>query len=59
VLNGNNNAHDALEGKMLMAQAEKLKSDNADQKGKGGNKPWKNKSKDKTDGSKERIGRLS
>jgi len=37
MLHGNNNTHDALECKTLMAQAKKLKSNNgANKKGKGG-----------------------
>jgi len=50
MLHGNNNTHDTSECKTLMAQAKKLKGDNgANNKGKAGNKSWKNKSKDATD----------
>jgi len=56
MLHGNNNAHDASECKTLMAQAEKLKGDNgANQKGKGGNKSWKNKAKDDTNDPKKEL----
>jgi len=49
MLHGNNNAHDTSECKTLMAQAKKLKGKTgANQKGKGGNKSWKNKAKDET-----------
>jgi len=60
VLHGNNNTHDTLECKTLMAQAKKLKGDNgADKKGKGGgNKSWKNKAKDKTEDSKKELAGL-
>jgi len=60
MLHGNNNAHDALECKTLMAQAKTLKGDNgANQKGEGGgNKSWKNKAKDKTDDSKKELAAL-
>jgi len=55
MLHGNNNTHGTSECKTLRVQAEKLKGDNgANQKGKGGNKSWKNKAKD----LKERVGRL-
>jgi len=54
MLHGNNNAHDTSECKTLMAQAKKLKGINSgNQKGKGGNKSWKNKAKDETDDSKK------
>jgi len=39
-------------------QAKKLKGNNANQKGKGGNKSWKNKSKGKTDDSKKELAAL-
>jgi len=40
MLHGNNNTHDTMECKTLMAQAKKLKGNNGtNQKGKGGNKP--------------------
>jgi len=55
VLHGNNNPHDASEHKTLMAQAKKLKGNNANQKGKGNNKTWKNKSKNETDNSKKEL----
>jgi len=56
---GADNAHDALECKTLMAQAKKLKGNNgANQKGKGGNKSWKNKAKDKTNDSKKELAAL-
>jgi len=62
MLHGNNNTHDTSECKTLMAQAKKLKGDNGannnNNKGKGGNKSWKNKAKDKTDDSKKRVGRF-
>jgi len=38
MLHGNNNTHDTSECKTLMAQAKKLKGNNANQKGKGSNK---------------------
>jgi len=38
-----------------MAQAKTFKGNNANQKGKGGNKSWKNKSKGKTDNSKKEL----
>jgi len=45
-----------------MAQAEKLKGDNGannnNNKGKGGNKSWKNKAKDETDDSKKELAAL-
>jgi len=53
MLHGNNNTHDTSECKTLMAQAKKLKGNNA--KPKGGNKTWKNKSKDDTDDSKKEL----
>jgi len=56
MLHGNNNTHDTLKHKTLMAQAKKLKGNNgANQKGKGSNKSWKNKAKDKTDDSKKEL----
>jgi len=59
MLHGNNNTHDTSECKTLMAQAKKLKGNNgANQKGKGGNKSWKNKAKDKTDDSKKELAAL-
>ena len=59
MLHGNNNTHDTSECKTLMAQAKKLKGNNsANQKGKGGNKSWKNKAKDKTDDSKKELATL-
>jgi len=62
MLHGNNNAHNTSECKTLMAQAKKLKGDNGansnDNKGKGGNKSWKNKAKDKTDDSKKELAAL-
>mgnify|MGYP007080237835 CR=1 FL=1 len=59
MLHGNNNAHNTSECKTLMAQAKKLKGNNgADKKGKGGNKSWKNKAKDKTDDSKKELAAL-
>jgi len=59
MLHGNNNTHDTLECKTLMAQAKKLKGNNgANKKGKGGNKSWKNKAKDKTDDSKKELAAL-
>ena len=54
VLHGNNNTHDTSECKTLMVQAKKLKGNNGpNQKGKGDNKSWKDKAKDKTDDSKK------
>jgi len=54
MLHGNNNTHDALECKSLMVQAKKLKGNNgANNKGKDGNKSWKNKAKDDTNDSKK------
>jgi len=42
-----------------MAQAKKLKGNNsANQKGKGGNKSWKNKAKDETNDSKKELAAL-
>jgi len=59
VLPGNNNTQDTSECKTLMAQAKKLKGNNsANQKGKGSNKSWKNKAKDKTDDSKKKLAAL-
>jgi len=59
MLHGNNNAHDTSECKTLMAQAKKLKGDNgANQKGKGGNKSWKNKAKGETDDLKKESAAL-
>jgi len=59
MLHGNNNTHDTSECKPLMAQAKKLKGNNrANQKGKGGNKSWKNKAKDKTNNSKKELAAL-
>jgi len=59
VLHGNNNDHGTSECKTLMAQAKKLKGNNsANQKGKGGNKSWKNKAKDETDNSKKELAAL-
>jgi len=59
MLHGNNNAHDTSECKTLMAQAKKLKGNNgANQKGKGGNKSWKNKAKDDTNDSKKELAAL-
>jgi len=56
MLHGNNNAHDTSECKTLMAQAKKLKGNNGtNQKGKGGNKSWKNKAKDATNNSKKEL----
>jgi len=49
MLHGNNNTHETSECKTLMAQAKKVKGNNANQKGKGNNKTWKNKSKGETD----------
>jgi len=49
----------ASECKTLMAQAKKLKGDNcANQKGKGGNKSWKNKAKDDANDSKKELAAL-
>ena len=59
MLHGNNNTHDTSECKTLMAQAKKLKGNNgANNKGKGGNKSWKNKAKDETDDSKKELAAL-
>jgi len=59
MLHGNNNTHDTSEGKTLMAQAKKLKGNNgAYQKGKGGNKSWKNKAKHETNDSKNELAAL-
>jgi len=59
MLHGNNNAHDTSECKSLMAQAKKLKGNNgANNKGKGGNKSWKNKAKDDTNDSKKELAAL-
>jgi len=59
MLHGNNNTHDTSECKTLMAQAKKLKGNNgANQKGKSGNKSWKNKAKDKTDDLKKELAAL-
>jgi len=59
MLHGNNNTHDTSECKTLMAQAKKLKGNNsANQKGKGGNKSWKNKAKDKTNNLKKELAAL-
>jgi len=59
MLHGNNNTHDTLECKTLMAQAKKLKGNNgANQKGKGGNKSWKNKAKDDTNDMKKELAAL-
>jgi len=62
VLHENNNAHDTSECKTLMAQAKKLKgndgANNNNNKGKGGNKSWINKAKDKTDDSKKELAAL-
>jgi len=59
MLHGNNNTHDTLECKTLMAQAKKLKGINgANQKGKGGNKSWKNKAKDETNDLKKELAAL-
>jgi len=62
VLHGNNNTHDTSECKTLMGQAKKLKgnndANNNDNKGKGGNKSWKNKAKDKTDDPKKELAAL-
>jgi len=54
-----NNTHDTSECKTLMVQAKKLKGNNgANQKGKGGNKFWKNKAKDETNHSKKELAAL-
>jgi len=58
MLYGNNNTHNTSECKTLMAQAKKLKGNNANQKGKGGNKSSKNKSKGETDNSKKELAAL-
>jgi len=59
MLHGNNNTHDTAECKTLMVQAKKLKGKNrANQKGKGSNKSWKNKAKDKIDNSKKELAAL-
>jgi len=59
MLDGNNNVHDTSECKTFMVQAKKLKGNNgANQKGKGGNKPWKSKAKDKTNDSKKELATL-
>jgi len=62
MLHGNNNTHDTSECKTLMAQAKKLKGNNGannnNNKGKGGNKSWKNKAKDKADDSKKELAAL-
>jgi len=59
MLHGNNNTHDTSECKTPMAQAKKLKGNNGtNNKGKGGNKSWKNKAKDKTDDSKKELAAL-
>jgi len=59
MLHGNNNTHNTSECKTLMAQAKKLKGNNgANQKGKGGNKSWKNKAKDETNDSKKELAAL-
>jgi len=59
LLHGNNNTHDTLECKTLMAQAKKLKGNNGtNQKGKGGKKSWKNKAKDETNDSKKELATL-
>ena len=59
LLHGNNNTHDTLECKTLMAQAKKLKGNNGtNQKGKGGNKSWKNKVKDETNDLKKELAAL-
>jgi len=56
MLHGNNNTHNTLECKTLMAQAKKLKGNNgANQKGKGGNTSWKNKAKDETNDRKKEL----
>jgi len=43
---------------IAMAQAKKLKGNNANQKGKGNNKSWKSKSKGETDDSKKDLAAL-
>jgi len=59
MLHGNNNTHDTLECKTLMAQAKKLKGNNgANQKGKAHNKSWKNKANDKTNDLKKELAAL-
>jgi len=62
MLHGNTNTHDTSECKTLMAQAKKLKgndgANNNNNKGKGGNKSWKNKAKDATDDSKKELAAL-
>jgi len=59
MLRGNNKTHNTSECKTLMAQAKKLKGNKvADQKGKGGNKSWKNKAKDETNDSKKKLAAL-
>jgi len=59
LLHGNNNTHTTDECNMLKAQAKKLKGDTGRNvgkvKGKGKNKTWTNKSKDKTDKSKGKL----
>jgi len=55
MLHGDNNAHDTSACKSLMAQAEKLKGNETNQKGKGSNKTWKNKAKDETGVSKKEL----
>jgi len=59
MLHGNNNTNDTSECKTLTAQAKKLEGNNsANQKGKGGNKSWKNNTKDKTNDSKKELAAL-
>ena len=58
MLHSNNNTHNTSEYKTLMAQAKKLKGNNANQKGKGGKKSWKNKSKGETDNTKKELAAL-
>jgi len=59
MLHGNDNTHDTSECETLMTQAKKLKGNNgANQKGKGGNKSWKNKAKDETNYSKKELAAL-
>jgi len=58
MLHDNNNTHNASECKTLMTQAKKLKGNNANQKGEGGNKSWKNKSKGNADDSKKELAAL-
>jgi len=59
MLYGNNNTHDTSKCKTLMAQAKKLKGNNGtNQKGKGGNKSWKNKAKGETEDSKKELAAL-